>query len=671
MRRLIVAGKEIRCASSEIWTDNSCQACEAGLQPNTRGDRCIPCPAGYAATNGTCYMCPEGKVPSNGQALCTECPWNQFFQDGSCVDCPFLTTVNRDPLTAAEMPCVCEKGMFDISSSGVRGSFCFDRDFSSNPFEETDAYAHFQADKSKGLSCSTCPSCMDCDTHPGMIMITPGWKTINMGVDADLNISVTTRYQISAEVSALRCPNPAACLGDRVENGTISSTCATGYTGHLCASCAEGYTSGRDGCEQCSGEAMMAIPIVLSGALVFGVFYVGFERWFTAGGQKYIDLFSETKRVVTPMTKIYVTTAQIVGTIPLTMSMTFPDSMKPFIDFLEVFTFDVFLILRMNCLFGNSYYVKFFSSFAFPGMIIALLYGYSFWRSKSASRVPDVDSMTDRERSYLHDEYVSLATRVKESDSSRRSESEVTAYDIAGCCEDLGIEMTEAEIDEIIIAGDESHNGELSFDEFIHILQLGEGKFPELIEAFDTRRHMQSVNALVSVVVFIMYPSLCTTAFGALRCRQLESDVSVLMADYSIDCNSLDYETFFPFALLVTVLIPVGIPVGEGAIRFTPNTHTHTHTHTTVQHIYLCSDANASTRKSEEEASKRVCPAVRRACLSPGSFMLLKRHEEKILAHNRDTLKEFDALVGDYEPEYYYWVTIALPISWNVCCFLV
>merc|ERR1712166_554493 len=101
-----------------------------------------------------------------------------------------------------------------------------------------------------------------------------------------------------------------------------------------------------------------------------------------------------------------------------------------------------------------------------------------------------------------------------------------------------------------------------------------------------------------------MYPSLCTTAFGALRCRQLGSDVSVLMADYSIDCNSLDYQIFFPFALLVTVLIPVGIPVG--------------------------------------------------------SFMLLKRHEEKILAHNRDTLKEFDALVGDYEPEYYYWECVEM-----------
>eukprot|EP01048_Picozoa_sp_COSAG05_P015685 COSAG05_NODE_1921_length_3832_cov_2.327083_6_plen_48_part_01 len=48
------------------------------------------------------------------------------------------------------------------------------------------------------------------------------------------------------------------------------------------------------------------------------------------------------------MTKIYVTTAQIVGAIPLTMFMIFPDSMKPFIDFLQVFMFDVFLILRMN-----------------------------------------------------------------------------------------------------------------------------------------------------------------------------------------------------------------------------------------------------------------------------------------------------------------------------------
>lgn len=47
-------------------------------------------------------------------------------------------------------------------------------------------------------------------------------------------------------------------------------------------------------------------------------------------------------------------------------------------------------------------------------------------------------------------------------------------------------------------------------------------------------------------------------------------------------------------------------------------------------------------------------------CLSSGAYLKLKQNEAKILARDRDTLREFNALVGDYEPEYYYWV-IASP----------
>ena len=95
MHRLIVAGKEIRCASFEIWTDNRCQKCEAGLQPNMRGDRCVPCPAGYAGTAGSCYMCAEGKVSSETGTNCEVCSAGSQptkFANGSaataCGTCP-------------------------------------------------------------------------------------------------------------------------------------------------------------------------------------------------------------------------------------------------------------------------------------------------------------------------------------------------------------------------------------------------------------------------------------------------------------------------------------------------------------------------------------------------------------------------------------------------------
>eukprot|EP01043_Picozoa_sp_COSAG02_P043731 COSAG02_NODE_3838_length_6163_cov_26.286115_2_plen_136_part_00 len=62
-------------------------------------------------------------------------------------------------------------------------------------------------------------------------------------------------------------------------------------------------------------------------------------------------------------------------------------------------------------------------------------------------------NLTHKERKNLRDEYESLAARGGPEDN------EVTASDIAGCCEDLGINMPRDEIDGIIREGDESHSG--------------------------------------------------------------------------------------------------------------------------------------------------------------------------------------------------------------------
>ena len=91
-------------------------------------------------------------------------------------------------------------------------------------------------------------------------------------------------------------------------------------------------------------------------------------------------------------------------------------------------------------------------------------------------------------------------------------------------------------------------------------------------------------------------PGVCQTAFAALRCRELGEGVSVLEADYTVDCNSSDYQMFRLFAIFMIVLIPVGIPVAV--------------------------------------------------------LVILRKHEDKILAQDPDTIREFNAILGDYEPEY-------------------
>ena len=514
--------------------------------------------------------CPPGLYRPESQILCTECPWNHYLQDGGCVECPFLTTVNRDPLTVDEMPCVCQAGMFDISSTAVRGAFCFELDFFEDPFSETSVFNHYRTDKDKGLLCSYCPECMDCNAHPGMITVIPGWKTVDTGPDAmtatTQNISVMSRLGLTAEVSALICPYPDSCLGDTVVNGTVISKCASGFTGHLCAACAEGYTFTKVGCEECTTQGLLVLPLVCVGILILSLFYAEFEQWFAENGQHYQNLFFEGKRLVVPISKILVTTAQIIGSLPITMDFIFPDSMTAFIDFLRVFAVDVFLILRTNCLLGNSFYVKFATTFLIPVIVAVFLFAYSAWKARQ-HKMPEVGGLSLKQRKHLLDEYESLAARGGPEDN------QVTASDIAGCCEDLDVDMSHEEIDTIMRNADKDADGHISFEEFVHILHEGSGKFPELIGAFEMRRHMQSVNAMVSVIVFLLYPGVCQTAFSALRCRDLAPGLSVLLQDYTIDCNSEEYQIFRIVAIVAILLGPVGIPVGARTIIDHPKFH--------------------------------------------------------------------------------------------------
>jgi hypothetical protein len=78
----------------------------------------------------------------------------------------------------------------------------------------------------------------------------------------------------------------------------------------------------------------------------------------------------------------------------------------------------------------------------------------------------------------------------------------------------------------------------------------------------------------------------------------------VLEADYSIDCNSNGYASFFLFAVAVTILIPIGVPVG--------------------------------------------------------AYLLMHKHKAAILAEDEDVLHEFDGLLGDFKPTFYYWEVIEL-----------
>eukprot|EP01050_Picozoa_sp_SAG11_P018742 SAG11_NODE_2882_length_2871_cov_3.451659_2_plen_337_part_00 len=77
---------------------------------------------------------------------------------------------------------------------------------------------------------------------------------------------------------------------------------------------------------------------------------------------------------------------------------------------------------------------------------------------------------------------------------------------------------------------------------------------------------VQRLRSDLGLVVFIIYPTVCSAAFSTLNCRYLNGDIFVLIDDYSVDCMAPRHKHYTFMAYIVIVLWAFGIPFGFGAM---------------------------------------------------------------------------------------------------------
>ena len=305
------------------------------------------------------------------------------------------------------------------------------------------------------------------------------------------------------------------------------------------------------------------------------------------------------------ISKAFISLAQIVGSIEVSLRINLPewDINGPFaflIHLFENFTFDPFVIMNLNCLLGNTFYIKFWTSLLMPVLLIGIVFLVSLIKMK-VDGPPELVNPTAKQKRYLRHEFDLIAWN---DDGGELDTANVTAGDIAAACHDLGIKFSAEEIAQIFAEVDEDNDGTISFDEFVHALHKGKGKFVELLIAFDKRQRLHRVYAVVEIVLFILYPGICGTCFSALNCRELSSEVSVLSVDYSIDCNAEGYRQFYYAVVLVILAVPIGIPVV--------------------------------------------------------TLLILRAHKDDLLKGDPKATALLESLVGDYEPEHYYWEVVEM-----------
>ena len=62
----------------------------------------------------------------------------------------------------------------------------------------------------------------------------------------------------------------------------------------------------------------------------------------------------------------------------------------------------------------------------------------------------------------------------------------------------------------------------------------------------------------LSLVVFVLFPSICNEVFATFNCRHLTSTQVVLMSDYAVDCLSTDYATLEVVAVVMGIVFCAG-----------------------------------------------------------------------------------------------------------------
>lgn len=263
----------VYCASlgpNVVSTGSSCVPCRGGHMPNADRSACIPCAPGEASNGTLCTACPAGYHGGNGTEaecqICREDEYSWHAASQSCIQCPSKSDTRRQIGQDLASACLCS-GNPDNPTGGSYNSSLFFADgpqYFDDDGEATSLYEELleyepaaliaptsvwggrpvqvlscwnggeyeeSADARRAAAhvCVVCPACFNCSEGTGSEPFTGAgyWR------------------RSPDSPRAHRCLFKYGCLGGR------ESVCNISYTGALCASCDQGYTSTETECVEC------------------------------------------------------------------------------------------------------------------------------------------------------------------------------------------------------------------------------------------------------------------------------------------------------------------------------------------------------------------------------------------------------------------------------------
>eukprot|EP01051_Picozoa_sp_SAG22_P008819 SAG22_NODE_695_length_7843_cov_2.924587_3_plen_1363_part_00 len=533
---VFIGGRLGGCEEHPCDLGHSCSYAQYSL-------RCTPCEAMQYSDDGLlCHNCEAGKGPMQNQSGCVECSGNTYSELGVCNACPGRANPSHTACfpcpqnMVADPPkdgCRCESGFYDASTFGPL--LCYDRvtplDSLYTPATESDADAwardHPEAAAEDGF-CQECPAdCVDClyPGYAGRPLLRPGYSA-----------NVTSGWFELGIRSVFECPvYKEACRGEKVSQVVSDDTlvpCESGYEGILCAICNNEYSMKGSQCVECGEYTTVAVVLAMTVLVTIVLAIVGISRWhktkLAEGTQEQpsgVRTLIEMAPDFVDDIKVFIGVYQVLCSLGFTLEITYPPIVERAFDAIRsIANFDAFALPGVSCVLGSSVISKFWMSTLLP-VGIGLVFGTSFFlqvrRSRTENQLDD-ENWDDK-----------LWQSVQSKLNDKTGEDGASVEDSA--------DQTEAAM-------------------MKHAVEVAQAR--------------QSCIGWAFLLIFVVYPSICTNVFAIYHCFTVGTDVNgddiaYIIADFRYQCtggmqyapgDNL-YRTHFWLGMLVVGLYPVGIPV--------------------------------------------------------------------------------------------------------------
>lgn len=262
----------VACGLASVSNGTQCTLCPVGSVPHAVSRAaCVPCPPGFVrpATSSVCSACPAGTRSDGARVVCTPCGSGQVSARGAarCTRCPNGTAPNA----GAERCVPCGA---DAVSSGLSCTPC-DAGHVPNAVSRSVCARCSPGTirPNTSLTCTPCPSgfyanvprtrCVECPREgvecvEGVLVLLPGyWSAVTQQSVAQDAGGGVDGLEVGPDTEFYKCP-PGAC--EVQEDGTVE--CGGGRAGPLCAQCAVDHYPEADACVRCLSPTLVWVLLV-------------------------------------------------------------------------------------------------------------------------------------------------------------------------------------------------------------------------------------------------------------------------------------------------------------------------------------------------------------------------------------------------------------------------